>query len=138
MLKPRSKLLFISGIWTLIYVLMLRPPPADIEGIQAVLVVIIVWPGFLLFQIICYAMFKNYRNQRVYILLILLKTSLFLIQPVIIEYQMNNILFILSIFGVFLIDFHIMILENKVNLNDVHVSDQEQKKHSSNIKRVGF
>src|SRR5690625_188343 len=128
MLKPRSKLLFISGIWTLIYALMLRPTPEEIEGIQAILVVIIVWPGFLLFQVICYAMFKKYQNQRVYVLLILLKTSLFLIQPVMIEYQMHNILFILSILGVFLIDSHIMILENKINLHEVHVSDQEQKK----------
>jgi len=128
MLKPRSKLLFISGIWTLIYALMLRPTPEEIQGIQAILVVIIVWPGFLLFQVICYAMFKKYQNQRVYVLLILLKTSLFLIQPVIIEHHLHNILFILSILGVFLIDSHIMTLENKINLHEVHVSDQEQKK----------
>jgi len=137
-LKPRSKLLFISGIWTLIYALMIRPTLADIEGIQAILVVIIVWPGFLLFQIICYAMFKKYQNQRVYVLLILLKTSLFLIQPVMIEYQMHNIFFILSILGVFLIDYHIMTLENKVNLNDVHVSDQEQKKIFEQYKASWF
>lgn len=127
LLKSRSKLIIISGIWTIIYGLMLRPSPEEVEGIQAILVVMVVWPGFFIFQVLLYGLFKKYQNQKVYVTLILLKSALFLIQPPIIVYQWPDMIFWLSILGVFLIDFHVMTLENKVDLNEVHVSDDEKK-----------
>jgi len=128
LLKPRSKLFIISGLWTLIYSLMLRPSLDEVEGIQAILVVIVVWPGFLVLQPLFYGMFKKYPNQKVYPSLMLLKIAFFLIQPPIIEYQLHDLIFWLSILGVFLIDFHIMTLENKVELKENDVSDSAKQK----------
>ncbi|SDB96739.1 hypothetical protein SAMN05421734_103184 [Pelagirhabdus alkalitolerans] len=82
MLKSRSKLLVVSSILTLLYGYMLSPSPEEVAGIQAFLAVFIIWPGFLLFQFICYGLFKNDQNHSIYVGLILLKTALFLIQPV--------------------------------------------------------
>ena len=59
LLKPRSKLLFVSGLWTMLYSLMLRPTPYEVEGIQSILVVMVVSPGFLMVQPLFYGMFKN-------------------------------------------------------------------------------
>lgn len=62
MLKPRSKLLFISGIWTLIYALMLRPTPEEIEGIHAILVVIIVWQDSYYFKLFAMPCLKSIKT----------------------------------------------------------------------------
>ncbi|GAA4073234.1 hypothetical protein [Amphibacillus indicireducens] len=138
MLKQRSKLLFISMVWTLVYGLLLRPSPEEIEGMQAIIVVLIVWPGFLIFQIPLYGIFKKYQNRKIYNLLFFLKLALFLIQPVIIDFQLYNILFLTSILGILLIDFHVMTLENKVNLKEVDVSDQEKQKIFDQYKTSWF
>ena len=122
LLKPRSKLLFVSGLWTMLYSLMLRPTPYEVEGIQAILVVMVVWPGFLMVQPLFYGMFKKYHNQKVHLVLALLKVACFLIQPPILVNQWHDSVFWVSVLAVFLIDFQIMTLENKVNLKEVDLS----------------
>lgn len=137
-MKPRSLLLIISSIWVFIYGNMLYPSPENIEGLKAFLIVFIVWPGFLFFQLICYALFKKYQNQKIYVGLILLKTTLFLIQPIIAENQLNSIFIYLTILGIFLIDFHIMTLENMINFKELTMSEQEKKSSSEYFKVSWF
>ncbi|WP_017471739.1 hypothetical protein [Amphibacillus jilinensis] len=138
MWKSRSKLLFISGIWTIIYSYMLYPTPEDVVGIQAISLVFIVWPGFLFFQIVCYVLFKNYQNKKIYLGLILLKSALFLIQPLIVKHQLHPMIILFSILGVFLIDFHFMKIENKVNLNEINLSVQEKNIVINQLKTYWF
>ncbi|GEM02472.1 hypothetical protein SAMN05421839_13110 [Halolactibacillus halophilus] len=137
-MKPRSLLLIISSIWAFIYANMLYPSPEDLEGLKAFLIVFLVWPGFLFFQLICYALFKKYQNQKIYVGLILIKTTFFLIQPIIIENQLNPLFFYLTILGIFLIDFHIMTLENMINFKELTMSEQEKKDSSEYFKVSWF
>lgn len=81
---------------------------------------------------------KNYRRQKVYISLIVIKVSLFLIQPIIIGHQLNNALIVLSISVIFIIDFHIMTLKNKTNLKEVHLTKQEKDNVFEQYKKSWF
>ena len=112
----------------MLYSLMLRPTPDEVEGVKAILVVMVVWPGFLMVQPLLYGMFKNNQNQKVYLSLTLLKVAFFLIQPPILVNQWHDSVFWLSVLAVFLIDFHIMASENKVILKEVDLSETAGQK----------
>ncbi|NMA90992.1 MAG: hypothetical protein GX972_06635 [Amphibacillus sp.] len=128
LLKPRSKLLFVSGLWTMLYSLMLRPTPDEVEGMQAILVVMVVWPGFLMVQPLLHGMFKKNQNKKVHASLVLLKVAFFLIQMPIVVYEWHDSVFWGSVLAIFLIDFQIMKLENKVTLKEVDLSEMARQK----------
>lgn len=65
----RSSLFLVSSIWLLIYVLFLLPSPSDVTGAKAFVIVFLIWPGFLLFQLLCYGLFKQGQKIRPYTLL---------------------------------------------------------------------
>lgn len=137
-MKSRSLLVCISSIWTFIYGHMLQPTPENVGGAQALLIVFIIWPGFLFFQLICYALFKKYQNHKIYVGLTIIKVTFFLIQPIIAENQLNAMFFYLTILGIFLIDFQIMTLENMINFKELTITEQEKKRSSEYFKVSWF
>lgn len=129
----RSLLVLVSSLWTLLYGSLWWLPKST--GLFENFFVIIVWTGFFFAQIILYGLFKKYPSHRVYVVLILAKLSLFLIQPILPDYSSGRVLFLLSVFAVFIIDYHIMSLHNKVDIAKVIVTEQDEERMSKQSKK---
>lgn len=118
-MKQRSFLFIVSSVWLLLYVLFLLPSPSNVTGAKAFVVVFLIWPGFLFFQLICYGLFKQKQKMHLYTLLFLVKIGLFLIQPVLITHQLLHLTFSSAITVLF-ID---LLLFKKVHMANVRLHD---------------
>lgn len=136
-MQSRSKLVPISSLWLLIYVLFLLPSPSDVTGTKAFVIVFLIWPGFLLFQLLCYGLFKQGQKIRLYTLLFLVKSGLFLIQPIIITHQLLPLTF-LSAITVLLIDLLLFKQEHMANvrLHELSLTKEEWTQNSERWKRA--
>ncbi|MFN7249512.1 MAG: hypothetical protein ACK4M9_01765 [Anaerobacillus sp.] len=132
--NKRSRLIWVSCIWTLVYGYLIGQAD-DLEGGMAIFLVLAVWPLFFIAQVILYAMFKDYNNHKWYVFLFLIKSFLFLIQPLLMEYIRSHAIFVLSVIAVFFIDFHIMKLKNKIDLKNVKLTDFEMNEVSQQFKQ---
>ncbi|SET22118.1 hypothetical protein [Anaerobranca gottschalkii] len=133
MTENRSKMIFVSSIWVYIYSIYsyLIINSIRISDLEKFFVALFVFPFFFLYQLIVYNLFKEYKNRLVYNVLFIIKCLLFLAQPIFIKYiplysKYNHILFVLTAICVFIIDYHIMKLKNKVNLSSIHLSEEEK------------
>lgn len=136
-MQSRSKLVPISSLWLLIYALFLLPSPSDVTGAKAFVVVFLIWPGFLLFQLLCYGLFKQGQNIRLYTLLFIVKSGLFLIQTIMITHQLLPLTFLSAII-VLLID--LLLFKRKhmanVRLHELSLTKEESAQNSERWKRA--
>ena len=129
-----SLLVLVSSLWTLLYGSLWWLPKST--GLFENVFVLIVWGGFIFAQFILYWLFEKYPNHRVYVILVVAKSSLFLIQPILPDYSSGRVLFLLSVFVVFLIDYHIMSLQNKVDIaKDIEALEQNKERLNKEAKK---
>lgn len=131
-MRESSKFFIVGSALTFIYGYIITQP--EISSFQSLIVVLFIWPGMLIFQVVMYGLFSGYHSKIRYIMLNLTKGGVFLIQPLFVDINANYIITSISSIIILTIDYHVMKHFNRTGLSR-NMSLQEIEKYKEMFKK---